>query len=129
MRTPLTLPLKTISEANASQREHWASKHKRHATQRQLVKVCLLDAWGPRQGPWSAPVTLALTRISPRILDGDNLQAALKHVRDEVAAWFGLDDAHPLLTWEYAQRQSRGQPRGNPYYAVEIRLRRNGFAC
>lgn len=116
----VTIPLKTISEANASQREHWATKHKRHTAQHHAVRLSLRHAWGERLGDWDTPITILLTRIGPRKLDDDNLRGALKYTRDAVAAWFGLDDAHLLFTWDYAQRQSRGQPRHAPYYAVEI---------
>lgn len=55
--------------------------------------------------PWAAGplLTVRLTRVSPGTLDDDAVPAALKHVRDGVAARLRVDDASPLVRWEYAQ--------------------------
>lgn len=50
------------------------------------------------------PVTVTLTRLAAKKLDDDNLRRAMKPVRDEVAAWLGMDDADPRITWRYDQR-------------------------
>jgi hypothetical protein len=42
-----------------------------------------------------------ITRIGPRRLDSDNLQAACKSVRDQAAQMLGINDA--LDVWLYAQ--------------------------
>jgi hypothetical protein len=65
-------------------------------------------------GP-NAPLTITMTRIAPRGLDGDNLQAAFKAVRDGVADWMKTEDNDPLLLWRYEQRQGRPKE-----YGVEI---------
>lgn len=66
------------------------------------------------RGEWPVPpmvvspkyfVVVSLTRISPSALDGDNLQSALKHVRDGVADWLGVDDRSSLIRWDYAQQK------------------------
>lgn len=54
-----------------------------------------------------SPVRVRLTRLAPRLLDDDNLQAALKHVRDGVADALGLHDDDPRLHWSYAQQRER----------------------
>jgi len=51
------------------------------------------------------PCTVLMTRIAPRKLDDDNLRGAFKAVRDQVAAWLGVDDADPRVTWAYAQER------------------------
>lgn len=57
------------------------------------------------------PCSVLLTRVSPgNGLDDDNLRGSLKGIRDELAAWLGVDDRSPLVTWAYAQ--SRGKAWG-----------------
>lgn len=36
-------------------------------------------------------------------MDGDNLQAACKGLRDGIADRLGVDDGDPRVTWHYAQ--------------------------
>ena len=78
-------------------REHWAPKADR--AKRVKAKVRLLG------GRWQGEplLTVRLTRIGFRRLDGDNLQASLKAHRDGVAASLRLDDASPLVEWAYQQ--------------------------
>ncbi len=115
------MPLHTMSEANASQREHWGSKHRRHKGQRAVTYFTLRDVLGC-VSPVQAPMTITLTRIAPRALDeGDNLAASLKACRDGVADYlcghYGQgQDRQPGLHWRYAQRQGYA-PR---VYGVEI---------
>lgn len=46
-----------------------------------------------------------LTRISPGVVDDDGLQGGtMKAVRDEVAAWIGIDDGHARIRWSYEQQ-------------------------
>jgi hypothetical protein len=92
-----TVPVKTASTSNL--REHWAAKAKRAATQRTVTRaVCPTLRMEPL-------LVVRLTRISPRALDDDNLRGALKSVRDAVAAWLKVDDASPLVQWEYGQEK------------------------
>lgn len=42
-----------------------------------------------------------------RRLDDDNLQGACKPLRDSVAASLELDDADPMIEWEYQQTGAR----------------------
>ena len=64
-------------------------------------------AWAMLQQPRPAgAVRVLLTRVAPSNgLDGDNLQGALKAVRDQVAAFLVRDDADPSIAWTYAQRR------------------------
>jgi hypothetical protein len=98
----LTLPIKTVSEANA--RGKWQQVDRR-AAQRKIVKT-----WIGKDRPYhsrlpSLPVVVRLARIGGKALDpGDNLPAALKAVRDEVAAAYGVGDgADSPLTFDYWQ--------------------------
>lgn len=91
------VPVKTASTSNL--REHWAAKNKRTDAQKRATRS--------RCPPWTGgPLLLVtLTRVSPRALDDDNLRGALKSVRDAVATWLRVDDASPLVRWEYAQEK------------------------
>jgi hypothetical protein len=104
------IPMRLPSAANL--REHWRARHRRVKAQRATVAAFL----GGRPRP-SLPAVVTLTRVSPRPLDGDNLQGAFKGVRDQVAAWFGIDDASSWVTWAYAQRRGAvGE------YGIELRF-------
>lgn len=93
------IPLQTSRGLNA--REHHMARHRRVKAEREAVAwVCK-----PHQPP-AGPVVVTLWRVSPgpNLLDKDNLQGALKAVRDEVAAWLKRDDADDSIDWRYAQR-------------------------
>lgn len=66
------------------------------------------------------PCVVTLTRISPRLLDDDNLRPALKAVRDGVADRLGVDDRDPRVEWRYAQRKGAQK-------AVEVEM--EGIVC
>lgn len=97
------LPLRIVSVANL--REHWRTRANRARLHRSTAQAVL------RSHPVPAmPVTVTLTRVSPRALDDDNLAHAFKAVRDGVADWLGLPDNNPAIRWQYAQR--KGKPAG-----------------
>lgn len=106
------VPVRTVSEANS--REHWAAKAKRARLQRLAVFVHLQDNDMMIPKP---PCIVTITRIGVRKLDGDNLQRAMKAVRDEVANRLGVDDGGDAVEWRYDQRKG-----GAKEYAVEIRI-------
>jgi hypothetical protein len=102
-------PCKTVSGMNV--REHWATRAKRTKQNRgetylQLRCVSLF---------YGMPCTVTLTRIAPRVLDGDNLQSALKACRDGVADFLKVDDRDARVKWLYEQRKGRAKE-----YAVEV---------
>jgi hypothetical protein len=109
----LEAPILTVSEAN--KRGHWAKGARRAKSQRDVVKLLLVSKLGRAPAP---PLEVRLVRIAPRRLDGDNLQRALKAIRDGVADWLGVDDGDPRLTWLYDQ--GAGAPK---YYGVRVELR------
>lgn len=104
----IELPIKTVSLTN--QREHWRVRARRVQYQRAAVAALL-----PRGVP--VPCTVTLTRISPGILDDDNLPASLKSVRDEIASRSGIDDRDPRVKWCYAQERGK---RGDYLVRVEV---------
>lgn len=110
-----------------NQREHWRTRHKRVKAQRSATRLMLLaNRWSKglydfhvmaMTGAPDARLAVRLTRVSPRPLDDDNNVAAFKAIRDEVAAYFGMDDRDPRLRWEYAQAKGRAAVRID--FAVE----------
>lgn len=116
----VTLPIKTISENNM--REHHMARHRRRQMQRGTVHLVLpmhIRAWRP-----VGPFAITLVRIAGRKLDGDNLQGAMKAVRDQVADELGIDDGDEAHEWLYEQRKPRPREIGLQVggYGVEIRV-------
>lgn len=115
---------KTVSEANLSGSESaWRTVWARKKSQRTEIAWALkLQARHHGAAP-KPPAVVNLTRIGPRVLDGDNLQRALKAIRDEVALFLGVDDASPLVEWKYAQVQWKDSGlSGASHYAVQIKI-------
>jgi hypothetical protein len=114
---PLSFSIHLKAQNTLNSRKHWAVKSREVAAERTKVGLRWLGAGGEqwlRAVPPALVVTL--TRVGPRELDGDNLQGALKGVRDAVARRLKVDDSTPLVTWGYAQE--RGE------YAVRVEIRR-----
>lgn len=108
------LDMKIVSVANM--RLHWAAKARLTKSQRERARKAL-EAVAKFGGVDALPVTVVLTRVAPRRLDGDNLQSGFKAVRDGVADWLGVDDGHHLVDWQYKQRSA-----GPKVYRVEIEV-------
>lgn len=111
---PMTLP----SASNL--REHWAAKARRVKAQRvhawSVLNAAKVASVVGRHGygDWERDghhLAITLTRVAPRKLDDDNLRGAFKAVRDEVAAYFGVDDADPRLEWRYEQAKGKAAVR------------------
>lgn len=109
----IVIPLRIESVANL--REHWAKRANR-AKQHRTLAWAELRAVDPGR-KLLGKVCVTLTRIAPRALDDDNLRASLKHVRDGVADWLGVDDRSPLVEWRYGQAKA-----GVRQYAVRIQV-------
>ena len=112
----IDLPIRAISEANA--RDHWRKKAKR--VQKQREAACYLMRGRFNRLSISLPrlrgsFVVKLTRIGPKELDGDNLQSALKAVRDGVADALRIDDGSDRIHWKYGQE--KGKPKE---YAVRV---------
>lgn len=113
MTITVDVPITTKNPTNT--REHWGARAKRVKAQRLSVGLMLranrtADRLEPKVvGRLMRPIGLAitLTRVSPRSMDDDGAIAALKHVRDEIAAYFGVNDNDPRVTWRY--RQAKGK--------------------
>lgn len=101
------LRIHTVSEANLI--EHWSKKHKRHKKQKQAISMAFI-LYKPAV---KLPCIIKLSRLSPRLLDSDNLQFSFKWIRDEIANQLipglkaGRADDDPNLTWQYDQEKSK----------------------
>lgn len=111
MNASITFPIKVPSAANL--REHWAVKARRVKEQRHVTALVLRTKEGAAllKAAEQRPLAVTLTRLSPRLLDGDNLQTSLKAVRDEVAKAIGVDDRDGTedVWWRYTQEKNERQ--------------------
>lgn len=113
-RIIVTIPIRTVSEANRPRGEHWGTKNKRVKSQRKAVWAILFNE-SIRE---AEEYRVTITRIAPRALDTDNAVSSCKATRDETAKWLGRDDAPSSgIEWVYSQR--KGKPK---QYAVEIEV-------
>ena len=108
---PIYMPVRAVSTLNA--REHWAVRSRRASEQRETAYTSTPRVSIPQGG-----LTVLLTRIGPRELDGDNLQGSLKSVRDGIAEKLGINDNDPRVRWEYAQRRGKARE-----YAVLLEMK------
>jgi hypothetical protein len=117
--TTIAIPIEGMRlGAGLNARTHWTARAKRAKTERAIVRVALRCHRRPMLSGDTPPSTCTLTRIAPRALDDDNLAGAFKSIRDEVAAFFGVDDGlMGPIAWHYAQR--KGEPK---QYGIEIKL-------
>lgn len=107
----IELPLHTVSEANDE--TYWRNRQRRAKGQRGATALLLRAHRVP-----TIPCVVRLTRIAPRTLDaGDNASSFAKHIRDEIAAWLGVNDRDSRVGWVYGQE--RGKVR---QYAVRLEV-------
>lgn len=112
-RLPVLIPVRTVSEANTH--EHWRRRNDRASQQRSITAAMLTTV---TERP-ALPCTLRLTRLTSatKLMDSDNAIGSMKHVRDSVAEWLGVDDGPSgPVTWDYGP-QERAK-----YYAVRVEV-------
>ena len=101
--------LSVISEANVMQ--HWTKRRKRRIVQDSIIRTFWRMEKYHNTVECNKPYVIILTRMSPRRLDGDNLQVAFKSIRDTIADILipgkkrGVSDSAPGLTWIYDQEK------------------------
>ena len=120
----IIVPLMKLVSPNRGY-EHWAARTKRAKDQRYTMLHHLANALLGRDV--RPPFIITITRIGPRTFDGDNLQAAAKHVRDGIADALGIDDKERkgAVEWIYSQKK------GDSGVAVKVQfcsLERDGTA-
>ena len=92
------IPVKTVTGLNA--REHFRVRAKRVKAERAAVAQIVR--------PFFTPCIVRMVRLSPALCDDDNLQGAMKAVRDEIAKINGVDDGPTgPITWVYAQEKCK----------------------
>ena len=103
------VPIRTVSEAN--QREHWTDRNRRKKSQQEATLLALHDfqvssslETMTRVDFVGEGVDVHLTRYASRALDSDNLVGSMKHVRDAIAYWLGIDDGDPRVRYQVGQR-------------------------
>jgi hypothetical protein len=100
----VSLPIRTVSAMNT--REHHMVRYRRVKAERDAVALALRPKVGKGFAKKHPRLVVTLTRIGIRQpLDGDNLQASFKAVRDAVAEVIGIDDGSDRIEWRYAQRR------------------------
>ena len=103
--------------SRANQRLHWSKAQKRARIQRAAGLAYTLAALGAQRLRLRLPVAVKMIRVSPRLLDDDNLLGAFKSMRDGVADAFRVDDSpRGLITWKYGQRKG-----ANAHVVIEMR--------
>lgn len=100
------VPIKLPSLANS--RLHWRRTATLKKKQRETTRLSMILAMAGTQPSrllqlTCAPIVVTITRIGPRKLDDDNLTAACKYVRDQIAASIGVDDGSEFYIWRYEQ--------------------------
>ena len=103
------VPIRTVSEAN--QRDHWTARNRRKKSQQEATLLALhnFKASSPlgtltQIAAVGEGVDVHLTRYASRALDSDNLVGSMKHVRDAIAYWLGIDDGDPQVRYQVGQR-------------------------
>lgn len=95
---------------NATRREHWSKGHRR--VKKERAAVAQLLGQHRRLPLFDSGFAVTLTRCSVGCLDSDNLVASMKAVRDEVAAWLGVDDGDARVEWRVEQRRTTRAQQG-----------------
>ncbi len=68
--------------------------------------------------PTSTMYAVRLVRVSARLLDSDNLEAAFKSLRDGIADAFEVSDLDPRVEWFADQEQAK--PSGKHISRIEV---------
>lgn len=87
------------SEPNIGGKLH--AKLARKAAVKDAIRAALREVAMPQS--WEQ-YRVKLIRVGGKKLDGDNLQTAMKPVRDCIAEWQGEDDGDSRFRWSYSQR-------------------------
>lgn len=98
------LPVVTVTESNTC--GHWRVRARRALQQKTAMALALTQVDKP-----AIPCCVTITRVGRGVMDDDNLPTASKHLRDQIAAWLGVDDRHRNIV-RYVYEQERGSVAG-----------------
>jgi len=102
MTSPKPIHIPGFRTAGSNAREVWQARTNRVKKERKTTAGYLKFSKKPE-----TPCSVVLVRMAPSNgLDDDNLRAALKGVRDEIANWLGVDDRDRYRV-RYRYRQER----------------------
>lgn len=102
------IPVATALGLNS--REHYMARKRRVANERYVTASVLRTS---KLDLPPLPLVVTLTRIAPGTLDDDNLPGSLKAIRDEIAAFLGVNDRlREVVRYEYSQRRGAKGERG-----------------
>lgn len=108
MLASLTVPIRTVSEANLASSEHWRYRWKRGKAQKTAVEWAMLVMVQQFKLELAPPYHIHLTRLAPGKLDSDNLTGSAKHVRDGIARFLAVDDGdEKMVVWSYSQERAK----------------------
>lgn len=97
-----SIPIRLPSLPNT--RWDWRKLMGFKSKQKKTVQRYMIAALREQEIP-DLPLRVTLTRVGKRKLDDDNLAAAFKYVRDQVAELIGPDDGDVYAyQWKYRQR-------------------------
>ena len=80
-------------------RQSWRAVYGRGQAEKRATVAAMRGLTVP-----ALPVKVLITRVGKRRMDSDGVAASAKHVRDSVAAAYGVDDGSDLFEWCYDQR-------------------------
>jgi hypothetical protein len=119
----LTTTIDVTLGRGQNMREHYRVRANRVKEEREATGKALLSTqfagdvrWEFLRGEVGARVTL-MRPIARIPLDTDNLSGAFKGVRDEVAAFLGVDDRSDRIHWVYTQEKGKGL---KPTITIEV---------
>lgn len=95
------IPIRLPSLANS--RLHWTKMKSVKKDQKLATYLCIKNALNRGARFPHPPLLVTITRVGPKKMDDDNVAAACKYVRDEIADAIGLDDGSDQYTWVYKQ--------------------------
>jgi hypothetical protein len=90
-----------VPKTNMNSRAHWGTKKRIAKHERIMVRDALkLKFAQPR-----LPLVVTLIRCSTGWPDSDQAVTSMKHVRDGVADFIGVDDGDNRITWNVERRR------------------------
>lgn len=127
LQSSLFVPLGVIT-SELNNRDPWYKKNARKKVHNKLITIY----WKNERFNVDLPCIVELVRIAPRKLDDDNLQGALKSIRDCIADLifpglsYGRADGDVRIQWAYAQEKDTKSRSGlgiNVYYEKKLEIK------
>lgn len=102
----LLVPVRVVNPLNG--RQSWRTVHARGEREKYVTAAMFVQAAHRGLEFPALPIVVTLTRIGKQQMDSDAVPASLKHARDSVAKWYGVDDRDGgKIEWRYGQEYGR----------------------